>query len=240
MATHLQWLSALALFATTAGCTLAKSVGDDPMMGEGASSGTTGGPMAGGVGSLSATSGNPTAGGASATATSTSGAPGFPGPEVCGVQPVPDGLPGFHYSYACAGGCIFNYTVPLPLPDDVGECLCEAADCGLYSGDELGDDGDEGGVGTDGYDGVCDVEIMPNDGPGYYEFMCDCDVCSVEFQDIHPDSVDALFEDELSACECLCLEAGCGYHDGGGGGGVEGGDAGEGSGGGPGPTTSGG
>ena len=238
MATHLQWLSALALFATASGCTLAKSVGDDPMMVEGASSSTTSGGPAGGAGSLSATSGNPTAGGATATSTS-GGSPGFPGPDACGIEPVPEGLPGYYYSYTCEGGCVFNYVVPLPLDEDAGECLCEAAGCGPYAGDEVSDDEEEGGVGTDDYNGTCEVEIMPNDGPGYYEFTCDCDICSVDFQDIHPDSVDALF-DNLTACECLCLEAGCGYHDGGAGGGVEGGDAKGESDGGPGPTTGGG
>ncbi|MEM6994522.1 MAG: hypothetical protein AAF721_28660 [Myxococcota bacterium] len=227
MTTQLHWIPSIVLSASLCSCVLVGSVGDDPeTMDSGnlaSSEGTEGGESDAGApttvgnssnGNTSTTSGgNPSA--SSATATSTSG--GFPNvEEACGIESVPPGLPGYIYDFACTDGCGLGVVVPLPLDDydAVADCVCAGLDCGEPNG-EVGEVGGGPG-GTSSYEGVCDVDIMPNDGPGFYEVQCACEACNVTFEDIHPDSAEA-FIDDAFACDCLCLEAGCGYSEGGGG-----------------------
>lgn len=231
MTTTLRLFPILALTASLCSCTLAKSVGDDPgeldgdggaadsSMGASSTSQGPGGTSAGGGGGPSAEGGGNTSG-PSATGGADTGA--FPGPIACGIEPVPDGFPGWQYAFACEGGCYFEYVVPHQLEDyeDVLACLCEGSACG----DPGGEAGEVGGApaGTGTYDGVCDVEITPNDGPGYYEAECYCESCTVSFEDISFESMSALVDGDPAACDCLCLESGCGYSEGAGGGGSPG------------------
>ena len=242
MTTPFRTLAIVAVTTSLPGCVLAKSIGEVPELMEGTDDGGDDGSTGGGMdsatsqgpGSASSAGGSATsAGSASAgdSATATSGG-GFPGPEACGIEPVPEGLPGYMYSFSCAGGCTFEYVVPLPLDDyeSTSNCLCDAAGRGEPSG-EVGEVGGGPG-GTGSYDGVCDVVIEPNEGPGYFEGTCLCQTCDVKFEDIDMASVRAL----ALGCDCICLEAGCGYAEGS----VGGEDGGESSGGGSEGTTSGG
>ncbi|MBL4689526.1 MAG: hypothetical protein JKY37_33365, partial [Nannocystaceae bacterium] len=213
MTTQLRWLSPLVLSALLLpGCDLSKPVGDEPAMAESGESGQ-------GAGASESTTTTASAGGGG----DAGGGFDF---AACGVDPVPPGLPGFTYSYECEGDCgSVDMVVPLPLPDieAVGECLCASAGCDSVAG-EVGEGGGDGG-GTP-YEGVCDVEIVANDGPGDYAATCTCEVCDVHFEDIHPDSLDQFLIGDETLCNCLCLEAGCGYTNGGGEGGGDGGDGG--------------
>jgi len=238
------WLPALAVVVWLPACDLSKDdAGDD---GETAAAtatsgaqdsgaeGSTGGgaPPAPGSASATSTTGGdpgPPSGGVTSSATATSGGGDGPGdPGACGVIPAPEGVGNWEYQVDCAGGCSFGYVVLDPIDNwqEIGECLCDQADCG----EPVGGEAEAGGVPD-----MC-IEIQPNDGPGYYEAMCECESCTLNFDDIHPDSAAALFEGELDACDCLCLEAGCGYSEGGGGEvGGDGFDDGD-----PGPTSDGG
>lgn len=217
------WLPVVGLALLLPGCLVAKSVGDDPDTADLSDSAdsatedpsdTATPPDSSTSGSASGTStssgtGAPTATSGTVSTVTTGG--GDPLMQ-CGVEPVPPGLPGYMYSFECGTGqCSFAFVVPLPLDsdEDVAACLCEIG-CGEPFGGEA-----EVGGGTPGphgpdYDGVCDVEIYPNEGGGYYEQLCACETCEVSVEDVSAQTVLSPLE-----CDCLCLEAGCGYSEGG-------------------------
>lgn len=224
MTTSHYWLPFFALSVSLCSCVIPKSVGDDPdsmdsaaNMDDASESSDSAGAETSISGGSSTTSpgGTSTTSGGNASATSTGG--GAVDPGACGLEPVPPGLPGWIYAFSCgeSGSCGFEYVLPHQLDnyDEVAECLCAASGCGVPSG-EVGEVGGGPG-GTSSYDGVCDVEVVPNDGPGYFEAQCVCESCTITFEDVHPDSIEPLLED--GACDCLCLEAACGYSESGGG-----------------------
>lgn len=215
------WLPAFGLALLLPGCVVPKSVGDDPEetadlsdssdpegeeSSDGASSETSDGSGTSTTGlPPGVTTGQPdTAGGVTTAAT------GNVDPfEACGVEPSPANLPGFEYMFEC-GSCTFDFKHALPLGDEfeVGECLCNTAGCGGAVGGVAEGGGTPGPHGPD-YMGVCDVDIEANDGDGYYEQTCHCQVCDVRIEDISPGT---FVGDD--GCNCLCLEAGCGYSEG--------------------------
>jgi hypothetical protein len=85
-----------------------------------------------------------------------------------------------------------------PWPDPSATSVSGTATCG-----DCGTDGDTGVYPDDPQ--VCGVDIE-HDPAWNSTYICGCEACNVEFNNVAPSTGTAL----LAECECICYEVGCG------------------------------
>lgn len=89
----------------------------------------------------------------------------------------------------------------VPMPDSSGTVtsLSGTATCGDCGTDDTNDSHDTAGT------SVCDIGVE-HDPYWNTTYICACEACEVEFNNIAPSTGEALLE----ACECICDQVGCG------------------------------